>query len=119
MVNIGPALEMLYKGTCSVTEYRPKQNPINKRTEHGEVVVYNNIPCRLSFKTIKSSDESSTAAGITQITKLFLSLKYSIKPGSKITVTQDDVTTEYQSSGKPAIYSSHQEIMLELFEGWA
>jgi hypothetical protein len=119
MVNIDSVLETLYKGACSITEYRPKLNLVNKRTEHGEVVVYNNIPCRLSFETIKSSDESSTVNSVSQITKLFLSSKYNIKPGSKITVTQNEITTKYQSSGKPAVYSSHQEIILKLFEGWA
>jgi hypothetical protein len=42
-----------------------------------------------------------------------------VKPGSKLTITQNDMTTEYQSSGKPAFYSTHQEIVLELFKGWA
>ena len=38
---------------------------------------------------------------------------------NRVIVTQNGETTEYKNSGKPAIYSSHQEIILELFDGWA
>ena len=39
--------------------------------------------------------------------------------GSKITVTQNGVTTDYASSGKPAVYETHQEVILELKEKWS
>ena len=52
-------------------------------------------------------------------TKLFISPEVEIKPGSKIVVTQNGVTTEFSNSGKPAIYTNHQEIMLKLFEDYA
>lgn len=42
-----------------------------------------------------------------------------IKAGSKIIVTQHGRTTEYSNSGVPAVYPTHQEIMLTLFNGWA
>ena len=31
----------------------------------------------------------------------------------------NEVTMDYKNTGKPAVYDSHQEISLELFEGWA
>ena len=42
-----------------------------------------------------------------------------IPEGSKITVTQKGVTRDYERSGTPAVYSVHQEVPLELWEGWA
>ena len=39
--------------------------------------------------------------------------------GSKITVTQNGKTTDYCLSGESAVYTSHQEIALELFEDYA
>ena len=46
--------------------------------------------------------------------KLFLSPDIIVKAGSNITVTQAGKTTEYIASGIPAIYDTHQEIMLVL-----
>ena len=50
---------------------------------------------------------------------LFIDRAVTVPEGSKITVTQNGVTGVYEKSGKPAIYSTHQEIPLELFKGWA
>ena len=58
--------------------------------------------------------QTGTAATISQGVKLFVSSDITIKPGSMLTVTQNGVTTEYTSSGVPAVYPTHQEIMLEL-----
>ena len=55
----------------------------------------------------------------TQGTKLFIAPEIKVKPGSKIVVEQNGVTTEYSASGVPAVYPSHVEIKLELFRGWA
>ena len=56
---------------------------------------------------------------LTQIVKLIISPDVNINPGSKIIVTNNGKITEYKNSGVPATYSNHQEIMLELFDGWA
>lgn len=56
---------------------------------------------------------------VSQSVKLFISPDIVIKAGSKIIVTQHGRTTEYSNSGVPAVYPTHQEIMLTLFEGWA
>ena len=42
-----------------------------------------------------------------------------IKGGSKIVVTQNGRTQIFSSSGEAAVYPTHQEIILELFKGWA
>ena len=119
MVKARKAMESLYDGTCTITEHQ-KIKKENKSTGFEDVVVLENEPCRLSFKTINNTNQTDTAANnVVQITKVFLSPEIQVKPGSKMTVTQNDVTTDYKSSGEPAFYSTHQEIVLELFKGWA
>lgn len=119
MVTQKAALQSLWKGTCTVFVRQGQQNPVNKRTEFVEVSLHENIPCRLSFQTISSTKESQNAARAEQVIKLFLGTEYNIPPGSKIVVAQNGQTNEYQNSGQPAVYSNHQEIVLDLFRGWA
>ncbi|AZK44778.1 hypothetical protein [Paenibacillus lentus] len=113
------AIESLYIGKCIITEYKEVRNEVTKITKHREVSVVTDQPCKLSFERISSVNQSDGAKAVTQAVKLFIAPEIVIKPGSKITVTQNGVTTDYQNSGEPARYSSHQEIMLELFKGWA
>ena len=112
------AIEATYFGTLTVTEMQKVKDERSKLTKDVEVVVLEKHPCRLSFETLKAAVQSNSAATITQVTKLFVSPDISIRAGSKITVSQDNVTTDYTCSGVPAIYPTHQEIILELFERW-
>jgi len=113
------ALELLYVGTCTVTEYQ-KVVKENKSTGFAEVVVLEDQPCRLSFSTKDSTEPTENAASsVVQVITLFLSPDVTITPGSKITVTQNGVTEDYKQSGKPALYDTHQEIVLDLFKGWS
>jgi hypothetical protein len=118
MVKARKAIESLYDGKCTITEHQKFQKE-NKSTGFQDVVVLEDEPCRLSFKTINSTSQTDTVASVVQTTKVFLAPEIQVKPGSKLTITQNGVTTEYKSSGKPAFYSTHQEIILELFKGWA
>lgn len=113
------AIEATYFGTLTVTEMKKDRDAKTKLTKTEPVVVLENQPCKLSFETLKSAVQTDSAANVTQITKLFVSPDVLIKAGSKITVTQDGVTTDYTRSGVPAIYPTHQEIILDLFERWA
>ena len=118
MVKARKAIESMYDGMCTITEHQ-KVKLENKSTGFQDVVVQEDIPCRLSFKTVTNTSQTETAASIAQITKVFLAPEIQVKPGSKLTIIQNDVTTEYKSSGEPAFYSTHQEIVLELFKEWA
>lgn len=119
MVKARKAIESLYDGTCTITEHMKIQKE-NKSTGFQDVVVLESEPCRLSFKTISNTNQTDTAASaVVQIVKVFLAPEIQVKPGSKLTITQNGVTTEYKSSGEPAFYGTHQEIVLSLFEGWA
>ena len=118
MVKARKAIESLYDGKCTITEHQ-KVKKENGSTGFEEVVVLEDKPCRLSFKTINSTNQGEVASAVVQVTKLFLSPDIQVNPGSKLTVTQNGVKTDYKSSGKPATYATHQEIVLELFAGWS
>ena len=112
------AIESLYTGKCTVTEYKKVRDSESGILKPREIVVLKDIPCRLSFKNIYAADLGYGNA-VEQEVKLFISPDINIKDGSKITVTQNGVTADYTNSGKPAVYSSHKEIILDLFRGWA
>lgn len=108
-----------YDGICTVTEHKKVMDNSTKISSYQELVTLENQPCHLIFKTVTSAEQSESAAAVEQTTKLLISPDVIIKPGSKITVTQEGVTTDYTYSGVPAVYATHQEIVLELFREWS
>lgn len=114
------AIESTYSGVCTVKERRDVRDERTKITRKDEeVAVIENQPCKLSFEKINAVIQTETAASVTQSTKLFIAPETNIKPGSKVIVEQNGVTTVYSASGEPSVYPSHAEYMLELFKGWA
>ena len=118
-VKVRKAIESLYTGICNVIVYDDVTDPETHLTEKGEVVVFENVPCKLSFERVNSSVSSETYSEKGQGVKLFVNPEMVVPPGSKIVVEQNNVVTAYKLSGEPAVYTSHQEIPLELFERWA
>ena len=117
VVKIRRAFEKMYTYKCTVYEYQ-KVMKSDHSTGFEEIKVLENQPCKLSFKSISHSNETENVNKVSQVIKVFLSPEIEIKPGSKLVITQNGVTNEYKNSGQPAIYLSHQEIVLELFKGW-
>jgi hypothetical protein len=117
VVKVRKALEQGYDGIFTVTEHKKVTKP-NHTTGFVDEVVIVDQPCRLSFSSSPSAKDGNVAE-INQTVKLFFAPEIKVKEGSKITVTQHGVTTDYKQSGTPAVYSTHQEIILELFKGWA
>ena len=113
------AIEATYFGTLTVTEDQTVKDEKTKLTKSVDVVVLQDEPCRLSFEKMQTAVQSESAATIVQGAKIFVSPDISIKAGSKLTVTQDNVTTDHTRSGESAIYPTHQEIMRELFKEYA
>lgn len=112
------AIESTYDGVAVVEEYQQVKDEVTKLTSNETVVVLENQPCRLSFEKLQIANQTESAAEVTQTTKLFIAPDVVIKPGSKITVTQVGRTAEYTYSGVPAVYDTHQEIILDLFTDW-
>lgn len=114
------AIKSLWRGKCTVTVRNNDTTDENTgRVVVGEVDTYTNEPCRISFDTVNAIQPENNAANIVQSITLFIDRAVVIPEGSKITVTQNGVTAVYEKSGKPAVYSTHQEIPLEIFKGWA
>ena len=114
------AIKSLWRGKCTVTVRNNDTTDENTgRVVVGEVDTYTDEPCRISFDTVNATQPENNAANIIQSITLFIDRAVAIPEGSKITVTQNGATAVYEKSGKPAVYSTHQEIPLEIFKGWA
>lgn len=111
-------IEQTYTGVCTVTERRKVKKP-NGSIGFEEAVVLENQPCFLNHESVPSASAAEPATGINQGIVLLLAPEVEIRPGSKITVTQNGVTGDYARSGVPAVYVSHQEVTLELFKEYA
>lgn len=125
------AVESLYSGTCTVTATTPTFDESTKQTTNTETTLFADQPCRLSFISAPPSDklvsfshnlihsDTPRAHFANQQIKLFIDPALDIPPGSKISVTQNGVTSLFKSSGHPAVYSSHQEIELVRLDEFA
>ena len=109
------AVERLYDGIATVEEVRKEKNAKNI-TSLVWVVVTQDLPCRVSYKTLAPAGRSDTVDSIAQAITLFTAPEIDIKPGSRVTVTQRGRTMRFACSGIPAVYDSHQEIPLVRFE---
>lgn len=113
------AQEATYEGLCTIYECRDVTDEKTKLSSEEEVAVIEDQPCKLSFEKLNSVVQTETAAVQAQRVKLFLAPEIAVGSNSKIVVTQNGITNEYSASGIPAVYSTHQEITLESFRGWA
>ncbi len=111
-------LNRIWTDICSVYEYHEYMME-NKSTGFKEVCIHENIPCRISFEMLKPARKTGGAVSEAQRIKLFCDKNIPIKSASKIVVVRDGVEYIYKNSGSPAVYSSHQEILLTKFGGWA
>lgn len=108
-------LAILWKGRATIYEYKEVTDE-NFQTSHKLVTVVEDEPCRLSHNREQVTNIQNGAAKVSQGITLFIRPDLEIKSGSVISVTQNGVTEKYKGSGKPAVYSRHQEITLELYE---
>ena len=115
---LAQAVSRLWTGRCDVVEYTEVTDEKTHITGMQEVTALKDIPCRISFETIKGAQQTESPAKGEQIIKLLVSNDINIPEVSKIIVTQNGVTGEYKASGIPAVYTAHQEILLEVFKEW-
>lgn len=107
-------IEKTYEDTCTVTEkVKTKVNGVVSFLDK-EVLV--DEPCRLSYSSSPSAKDADGVASISQSIKLFISPDVDVKPGAKIVVTHNGENVAYKRGGVSAMYETHQEIELELYE---
>ena len=109
-------LSALWIGKCTIYEFEDVINPETYQTIKKEVAVLVDEPCRLSYNHEQATNIQSGAAVVSQSITLFIRPDLKIKPGSVIEITQHGNTERYKGSGKPAVYTNHQEIVLQLAE---
>lgn len=106
------AIEKMYEDTCTVTCMEEYQKE-NGATGFKSVVKYQDAPCKLSYSSDSATVQGEEAATAGQTIKLFIAPEVVIPAGSTISVTHEGVTEDYKKSGIRAVYSTHQEIVLE------
>lgn len=107
------AIETTYDGLCTVTEFQQVKDPVTKLTKQKQVVVLQDQPCALSQSTLSSARSSDTNNAIDYDAKLFISPDIAIKAGSRIRVVQDGMDYEFEQTGEPFRYPTHQEVKLK------
>ena len=109
-------LSLLWTGKCTIYEFQDITDPETYQTTQQEVPILVDEPCRLSYNHEQATNIQSGAAVVSQSITLFIRPDLVVKPGSVIEITQNGVTERYKGSGKPAVYTNHQQIILQLYE---
>lgn len=112
------AIQSLWTGVCNIFGFKDAEDKYGV-TSHAEVALFENLPCRLSFKNISQTNQTESFAVSSQVVKLFIAPDVYVPPGSVIEVTQNGITRKYKHSGISAVYTNHQEIVLEAYKGSA
>lgn len=115
MVRVRRNIEQGYTHSCTISIKEEHMKP-NRSTGFRNKIVVENQPCRLSFSSSKTSQSDGNISVAEQTIKLFIAPELIIPAGSNITIIHDGIETEYTKSGQPAIYPTHQEILLEIKE---
>ena len=106
------AIASTYSDSCSITG---KQKTIDAHgaTRFTDTVLYQDEPCRLSFSSNEAGSQSVTTAETPQTITLFLDPEVNVPPGSMISVCRGHLRYgDFEQSGMPAVYATHQEIRL-------
>ena len=111
-------LELLYLDRATIIEFQSVTDPITHITSQQEVVVHENVPCKLSHHVPQASGEGK-ASSLLLSSYVFFSPDLIIKAGSKIVITRNGKSVEYSNSGEPAMGLNHQKIMLKLWKDYA
>ena len=112
------AIQSMWTGVCNIFGFKDVEDEYGA-TSHAEVMLFENLPCRLSFKNISQTSQTESFAVSSQVVKLFTAPDVYVPPGSVVEVTQNGITRKYKHSGISAVYTNHQEIVLEVYKGSA
>ena len=118
MPKVRRGVESLFDDTCTIYTYEQIKDAETGVTQQQKIIYAENIPCRISFSSFPNTDNGEQAI-IRQGIKLFINPEIKILAGSFITITRQGIATDYACTGQPAIYKTHQEINLELYEEYA
>ena len=114
-------LELLWKddGTISVSKRIQKPNGADN---HAWVTHWEG-KCKISFFNSMSSNHPANNNGLASAppltVKLFLPKDVIVPPGCRVDVTHEERVYRLKNSGDPAVFSHHQEVLMEVAQEWA
>lgn len=112
------AIESRYIGVMDIYRYE-KVKKGNRVIGNDEVKINDEpIKCYLSHTNNQPTIQGEGGV-VKEFTKIFTNPELEVKENSKIVITQHGKTTKYKNSSKPIVYTNHQEIIVEIFDGWA
>ena len=114
-------LEMLWKDDAVISASQRVTKP-NGADGHAWAPLWEG-KCKLSFFNNLTSNNAVRNSGIASepklVAKLFLPKDVIIPAGCRVDVTHEGASYQLKSSGVPAVFSHHQEILLEVAQEWA
>lgn len=116
LVNAKNVIASCFKSSAEIFEFK-EVTADDGTTSYVEVFSFS-TPCKLSFSTSDTSRDTALVSGVNLVATLFIPPDIEIKPGSKIAVTQQELTHYFENSGVPLRYFTHQEIKLRLSQEW-
>lgn len=113
-------IESLYDSLCKIYRYEKKVDEATHETVTEPVLlVAEPVPCRVDISTSDMPPATYSGAepgAMQQVITLFLKPEIAIPPGCFIEVTGPNGSNTYEASGKPVVYTHHQEVRLRLKE---
>ena len=117
------AIERLYVDVCNVYEYKKVTDPKSKQTKTVRTLVYELLPCRISYGTFVRPSGDNVTSDLTLSAVLFLSPEVIIPAGSEIEVERSVVggsrVIKLKNTSVPYFYATHQEITCSVLEDYA
>ncbi len=125
------AVESLYDCVCRVITKR-KSKAADGSVRFKNVILYEDLPCRISYESVGSAKKSSRlerpnstrkndtlAAEISAYVRLFVSPSADIPPGSAVVVSKAGKEFHFVAAGIAAVYPGHKEIVMVSREEFA
>jgi hypothetical protein len=109
------AIKLLFDGVCDI--YRNVLKEDESGISYGTYEkIYENMPCRISYKSDGQSEESETITRAQQVVRIFFSNECLIESGDIFCVTQNGKSEKYKSCGRIRVYENHIECEAEIFD---
>lgn len=108
------AMKMLWTGRCDIYNYETYTDEWGiSRSE--KVLAACDVPCRISYKTYKrdrAGEQSETVNELAREVRLIMGNDVKVRAGASFVVRQNGEERRFMLAGIPAVYWSHQEVML-------
>lgn len=102
-------LEQTYDGVMTVTG-TSKQEVGGETVVTPDAVLYENIPCALSFSGTPDSRTDANSGQISYQATIYCAPELAIPAGCRLAVQQYGVTYRLKYSGESAVYPTHQQL---------